>query len=131
MPGETSLSLLLKTMEPRLNAGEYVFCTVIDAHAIHSTDILCFLREDEGITLVLEKNAADRYKLAYSLISSWITLTVHSALEVVGLTAAFSQALSAQGVSCNVIAGYYHDHIFVPVSAAEKAMGILHSLSGH
>ena len=81
--------------------------------------------------MVLEKNMADGYQLSYNFISSWITLTVHSSLEAVGFTAAFSQALSVAGISCNVIAGYYHDHIFVPVNATEKAMQVLHALSGH
>ena len=65
----------------------------------------------------------------YSFVASWITLTVHSSLEAVGLTAAFSNALAGAGISCNVIAAYHHDHIFVPVHSTEKAMAALQSLS--
>jgi hypothetical protein len=35
----------------------------------------------------------------------------------VGLTA----ALADRGISCNVIAGVYHDHLFVPDDRAEEA----------
>jgi hypothetical protein len=67
--------------------------------------------------------------LAYSFVSAWITLTVHSSLESVGLTAAFSTALANKGISCNVVAAYYHDHIFVNLKDAPGAMQVLESIS--
>jgi hypothetical protein len=67
--------------------------------------------------------------MPYGLVAAWITLTVHSSLEAVGLTAAFSRALSDHGISCNVIAAYYHDHIFVPFKDAATAMEVLRELS--
>jgi hypothetical protein len=60
---------------------------------------------------------------------SWITLNIHSSLEAYGLTAAFSNALAEANVSCNVVAGVYHDHIFVPRNDADKAMTVLKKLS--
>ena len=72
---------------------------------------------------------ADKLDLDYSFIASWITLTVHSSLEAVGLTAAFSKALSENGISCNVVAAYYHDHIFIDKKDTEKAMAILNEFS--
>lgn len=32
------------------------------------------------------------------------------------------------GISCNVVAGTNHDHIFVPVSQATAAMKVLHAI---
>jgi uncharacterized protein len=55
-------------------------------------------------------------------------LTVNSALEAVGLTAAFATALGNSGISCNVVAGACHDHIFVPLELADAAMHVLHLL---
>ncbi|MBS1597899.1 MAG: ACT domain-containing protein [Bacteroidetes bacterium] len=130
MPGETNLSILLKSMKPELNPGEYVFCTINDIANINSQHIISFFREKEGFTVVVEKNIADQLKLSYSFVAKWITLTVHSSLDAVGLTATFANALANENISCNVIAAYYHDHIFLPVAQADQAMKILKKLAG-
>lgn len=85
-------------------------------------------REQESITVILKRVVADKLKLSYFYVASWITLTVHSSLEAVGLTAAFSNALAKEGISCNVVAAYYHDHIFVNCNDASRAMEILNNL---
>lgn len=129
MTGESNLDTLLRTMRPRLNVGDFVFCSVNDLALVDLKEIILFFKEDESITIIIKKELADRLKLDYSFIASWITLTVHSSLEGVGLTAAFSKALSDKGISCNVVAAYYHDHIFVGKKDAEKAMEVLNSFS--
>jgi uncharacterized protein len=116
-------------MSPVLHEGEYVFCTVKGKVKIDLRHVLGSFKEEEGMTIVVEKQAADDMKLSYSFVSSWITLQVHSSLEAVGLTAAFSNALSEAGISCNVIAAFYHDHIFVPVNDKVRAMETLTRLS--
>ena len=129
MPGEKDLVQLLKTMQPNLNEGEYVLCTVADLKDIPTDQIISFFKESEGYTIILAKALADQWQLDYSFIAAWITLTVHSALDAVGLTAAFSNALADVGISCNVVAAYYHDHIFVDKRDAERAMEVLWGLS--
>ncbi|MEI7628769.1 MAG: ACT domain-containing protein [Bacteroidota bacterium] len=129
MTGETNLDRLLKTMKPKLNIGEYVFCSVKDITSVDIKDTVLIFKEDEAITIIVKKEIADRLNLDYSFISSWITLTVHSSLEAVGLTASFSKALSESGISCNVVAAFYHDHIFVDKRDAEKAMTVLNRFS--
>lgn len=128
MHGEADLHTLLKSIDPQLHEGQFVFCTVEDMPDINSTDIICFFREEEGLTLILSKEVADGLGLPYTFIASWITLKVHSSLSAVGLTAAFSTVLSKEEISCNVVAAYYHDHIFVPYDDREKAMKILAAL---
>lgn len=120
---------LLKTMSPRLNEGDYVFCTTISQKDINPEKIIGLFKENEGWTVIIDKQFADELGLSYSYIASWITLTIHSSLEAVGLTAAFSNALANEGISCNVVAAYYHDHIFVAKSDAEKAIKILERLA--
>ncbi|MDB4036835.1 ACT domain-containing protein [Polaribacter sp.] len=129
MEGEKDLQKLLKNMKPVLNSGEYVFAVVKNLDNILRTDTLFEFKEKEAITLVLEKNKADTLKLSYQFISSWITLKVHSSLEAVGLTAAFTTALTKHKISCNVVAGFYHDHIFVDTKDAKKAIEVLTNLS--
>jgi uncharacterized protein len=129
MTGEKNLTKLLKTIKPTYNVGEYVFCTIKDLKQVNFSEIISFFREQEGISIILEKQVADRLQLDYSFIASWITLTVHSSLEAVGLTAAFSNALAREDISCNVVAGYYHDHIFVSKEDTEIAMKVLNKLS--
>lgn len=106
-----------------------MFCTVDDPGVIDRGETIAEFREEEGTTIVLEKSKADKLALEYSFVASWITLIIHSSLEAVGLTAAFSSALAKHGISCNIIAGYYHDHIFVGKKDALLALNVLKSLS--
>lgn len=128
MNGETNLNALIRTMKPRLNDGDYVFCS-LETVSIDLSDVLFLFKEKEGITLVCTEKIAKSRHYAYNLVFSWITLDVHSALEAVGLTAAFSQALAVNNISCNVVAGYYHDHIFVPKELGTKALKVLENLA--
>jgi len=116
-------------MQPILNEGAYVFCTIASNRAIDQTKIIGSFKEKEGITIILEKQIADSLGLQYTFVAAWITLTVHSSLEAVGLTAVFSNALGKNGISCNVISAYYHDHIFIAQKDAERAMQVLDALS--
>ncbi|KAA3439839.1 ACT domain-containing protein [Rufibacter hautae] len=129
MTGETDLTGMLRTLEPKLNPGDYVFCVVQDSAKIDLNQALMTFRETEGITVILRKELADEWQLSYSFTAAWITLTVHSSLAAVGLTAAFSQALAEKGISCNVVAAFYHDHIFVDQQHAQAALSALMDLS--
>lgn len=129
MDGETNLDKLLKTMKPRHNTGDFVFCSVNNTALINFTEIIFLFKEAEGITVILPKQSADNLKLPYSFTAAWITLTVHSALQAIGFTAAFSKALSDNGISCNVVSAFYHDHIFVDKKDISKAMKVLNKFS--
>ncbi|MBA2929401.1 ACT domain-containing protein [Pseudomonas sp. CCUG 57209] len=129
MAGETALATLLRSMSPHLNDGDYVFCTLPDHNIPAGCEVIGSFREQEGLTLILERQQAEHAGLAFDYVAAWITLNVHSALEAVGLTAAFASALGKAGIICNVIAGYYHDHLFVGRADAERAMHVLRQLA--
>ena len=118
MSGETNLDKLLATISPSLMDGEFVFLSFANAGYgdYANLDPVASIIEAEGLTLVVRKSQADRHALEYQSSFKGITLGVHSSLDAVGLTAAFSVKLTEQGISANVIAGYFHDHIFVQVN---------------
>ena len=129
--GETNLSKLLETMSPVLMAGEFVFITMPNARYGDHAELqpIASFNEAEGLTLVVPKQCADDNGIAYDAVFSAITLQVHSSLEAVGLTAAFSGVLAENNISANVVAGFYHDHIFVTKDSADKAMQAIVSLT--
>jgi hypothetical protein len=131
MPGETDLSKLLASMSPRLMDGEFVFCTFANArYGDHSElEPVGAFSESEGLTLIVPLSKAIEYDLEYESVFQGITLGVQSSLDAVGLTAAFSNQLARCGISANVIAGYYHDHIFVPSGHAQRAIEALNELA--
>ncbi|MFE2431193.1 ACT domain-containing protein [Streptomyces sp. NPDC059373] len=131
MPGERDLTKLLSGMKPQLNPGRYVFTTVPGSREVPGgVRPVATVAEDEGLTLVVPQEEADRAGLGYDYVAAWITLRVHSALDAVGLTGAFATALAEAGLSCNVVAGFHHDHLFVPYEHAEEAVVILKALTG-
>jgi hypothetical protein len=116
-------------MKPELHEGEYVFCTVDTFQHVAMLNPVCVFQEKEAVTVILPRHQADASALPYFVVCAWITLTVHSSLEAVGLTAAVSKALTDANISCNVVAAYYHDHIFVSVKDATRALAVLTQLT--
>ena len=130
MAGEEDLSMLLAQLNPRLLGGDFVFCTIQKAQYGDSADLqpIASYQEEEGLSLLLAKGAADVAGLAYESVFSCISLMVHSSLDAVGLTAAVSGRLAAHGISANMIAAYYHDHVYVPKDKAQLALQVLAEL---
>ncbi len=128
MAGERNLDVLIASMEPVVRDGRYVFVTVDTATAaMLPAEIV--VRETEGVTVVVAQAEADARGLPYDFVAGWITLQVHSALDAVGLTAAFAAALAEHGISANVVAGYYHDHLLVPIDDVDLAVIALEDLA--
>lgn len=132
MAGETNLGKLLACMSPEVLEHEYVFCSIADAAYGDLKELkpLAAFTETEGLTLVVPKTQADAHGLAYESVFKGITLTVHSSLDAVGLTAAVASKLAEHGISANVIAAYYHDHIFVQAARVEQALAALGEFAG-
>jgi uncharacterized protein len=130
--GETDLPRLLADLAPQLLPESYVFCSLPHGTYGDGAELapLAAFLEDEGLTLVVPERRAREAHLAYTSVFRCITLTVHSRLTGVGLTAAVSTKLARRGISVNVIAAAYHDHLFVPAGQAEQALAGLAELIG-
>lgn len=125
--GEHNLAALVRSMEPALQEGQFVFCTAPDPSGI---DALCTFRESEGVALICRREEAERRGLNFTFLCRMITLTVHSSLEAVGFLAAISAELARRGIGVNVVSAYFHDHLFVAVKDAERAMDALREMQG-
>ncbi|MEE1816268.1 ACT domain-containing protein [Streptomyces sp. SP18ES09] len=128
MNAERDLTRLLAGMRPELDPGRYVFTTV-DGPAPAGVAPVVTVAEAEGLTLVVRQEEADAAGLVYDYVAGRITLRVHSALDAVGLTAAVAVELASAGMSCNVVAGFHHDHLFVEHDRADEALAVLDALS--
>ena len=126
------LQELLINMDPVLDDNRYVFCSFPDHQLLPEQPVpppLAMIQEAEGVTWIIAKDIADQLQLNHEETFCRITLNVHSSLTAVGLTAAVSTALAQSGISANVVAAYYHDHIFVPEKDAGAALIILQELA--
>ena len=127
MSGETDLGRLLAGMAPALRGRDWGYA-VADAVPAGLSPFAT-VAEDEGLTLIAPMAALQAAGLAVQGPMARITLCVHSSLAAVGLTAAVSGALAAQGISANMVAGFHHDHIFLPAADADRAMDVLAGLA--
>ncbi|MDS0862193.1 ACT domain-containing protein [Burkholderia pseudomultivorans] len=127
---EKDLATLCATIQPEMAEPVYVYCSFQDFRLPEGLSPLFTFREIEGLTAVLDLRDADRYALPYAFKARLITLKVHSSLEAVGFLAVVSAHLAKAAIPCNAIAGYYHDHILVPVDRADEAFSVLNGIRG-
>ena len=117
---------MISGMASVLDTALYHFCMGPEALIPQA---LASFREDEGLSLIVTDEIAQAEGLASDLAMKRITLSVHSALDGVGLTAAVASVLAQEGIACNMVAGFHHDHAFVPAADAERAVALLTTLS--
>ncbi|NMW24414.1 MAG: acetyltransferase [Rhodanobacter sp. RIFOXYA1_FULL_67_6] len=127
----SNLAKLLQSMNPVLNRGVYAFVSLSAGGVPDRVEPIATFRESEGLTLIVGEQQAKDAGLPILFRAAWITLTVHSDLQAVGLTAAVATALAGAGISCNVVAAAYHDHLFVPAESASQAIAVLQAMQEH
>ncbi len=132
MNGLTDLEQLLRSLAPRRLAGEWAFCSLTAGELARTptlaTEALATFREKEGLSVLLPVERATELGLSFDGSFTGITLDVHSSLHAVGLTAVIASRLGEAGISANVIAAAFHDHVFVQTAEAARALDILKSL---
>ncbi|GAB3670435.1 ACT domain-containing protein [Salinisphaera aquimarina] len=124
----TKTSLLLAQLAPIRQPGIYVFARIADDVHIDPGACLCVMNEPEGRSIIADIQHLPVGAVMTDYRAAWITLAVASRLEDVGLTAAVAQCLATAGISCNVVAGVRHDHLFVPLEAADRTLSLLETL---
>lgn len=124
----SDLDELLRSMSPRLNDGVYVFISVSSDTDVASLKPIATFLEEDGLSIIVEESQIDGMGFDVLFRSAWITLTVNSDLNSVGLTSAVSTALAEREISCNVVAAANHDHLFVPVESAREVLDALTEL---
>jgi hypothetical protein len=117
--------------EPWLCASrKYIFIVSNENNIpLYSEAAVLIFKEKEGVTFVIKKEKADKLGMPYNTIFCQITLNVYSDLNAVGLIAAVSSRLAQAGISVNPVSAFYHDHLFIPASQAQKAIVLLEMLS--
>ena len=129
MSGELDLDVLLASLSAELVEGVFVFATLADNAVPADIAPRMMFREAEGTTLILLQSQAEAAGIAYEFPSRMITLNVHSSLEAVGFIARIATELAKAGMGANPVAGYYHDHLFVPDGREREALEILARLA--
>ena len=119
------LDEILAAMAVSRRPGTFVVCA---ADEVPDADVEAVVVEDEGLTVVLPREQAEDLRMTWGFEAAWLTIEVTTALDGVGLTAAFSRALADAGLPCNVLAGFHHDHVLVPVDRADEAVAVLRGL---
>lgn len=130
MTAEKDLETLLASMQPDLRPGVFAFMTVPEGMALPAglAPVMVF-HEKEGTTLIVDRHAALEEGHDVVFPSRMITLAIHSSLDAVGFLAAVTARLAAAGMPVNPVAGYHHDHLFVPEDRAEEALILLKALA--
>lgn len=129
MSGETDLNVLLKTLTGDLHPDTFVFATLPTRDVPDGIAPMMRFEEAEGTTLILRQSEAQAHEIASEFPSRMITLNVHSALEAVGFMAVIAARLAAKGMGVNPVAGFFHDHIFVPEGREAEAMAVLEDIA--
>lgn len=128
MPGETDLSKMLASLRIERRQEPVTVVHLAEPVAL-GAGVMAVIEEDEGTTAVVTVTEAERRRWPGDFRAAWLTVTVHSSLEAVGLTAALADVLADVGIPCNVLAGYFHDHLLVPLDRVDRAIQRLESLA--
>lgn len=129
MSGEHDLNEFFRKMNATLADGVFVYATLPDHDIPEGLKTQMVFEEQEGTTLILHRTEAEAYGLPFTFPCRMITLSVHSALDAVGFISRVCTALAKENMGVNPVAGFYHDHLFVPDGRQEDALRVLHRLT--
>ncbi len=120
---------MISGMNPEAQDGIWHFVGAAVDHPARSKALATIL-EPEGLSMILGDADAAAHGFARDMPMAQIILKVNSALDGVGLTAAVAETLADHEMPCNVVAGFAHDHIFVPADRVSEAVELLIERAG-
>jgi uncharacterized protein len=124
---ERDLATLLRALRVTVRPGAW--CMVSGVELPGDVEVQASIVEGEGTTSIISIADASRIGIAPEFVMAWLTLDVNSALDAVGLTAAVATALAANGLACNVLAAFHHDHLLVSFDEQDRAIEVLQGLA--
>lgn len=133
--GETNLNSLIRSMQPVLQPGTFVFAQL---PATASKDIFSrvqglnpkmLYREEEAWTIILPQQEARNARLEHIFPCRQITLNIHSSLDAVGFLAAITARLARLEIGVNPVSAFLHDHLFVPEGKENAVMEALQTMA--
>ncbi len=128
MSGLTDLKDTLDSLKVSCDEIEYSFASVPDDSLISRDKVLATFQENGRLAVIAPKEFLDSKEIENEGPYAKLTIDVHTSLELVGLTAVMATKLAKNGISANVVAAFYHDHVFVQYDLRKKAIELLESL---
>jgi len=130
MSGITDLKQTLSSLKVICDDIEYGFASVSLDSTIDREKVLATFHEDGYLAIIAPSAYLDSKGIENEGPFAKLTIDVHTSLEMVGLTAVLSTKLAEHEISANVVAAFYHDHVFVQYKLRQKAIELLESLKG-
>jgi uncharacterized protein len=120
--GEVDLARILESMRVVRREGVFVFATIPPGRPLPDVPLAAMVAEVEGTTVVLDRDAAVGAGVQHEFEAAWLTVEVVTSLQAIGVTASVATALAMRGIPVNVVAGFHHDHLLVPLDQVDEAV---------
>jgi uncharacterized protein len=127
MSGQKNLAEVIKSLKASCDNIEYGFAAVQNNKISIDDQVFCTVKENEGFTIIADKKYFETNGIKYDCPFAKLTIETHTSLDLIGLTAVLSKKLADNNIPANIIAGYYHDHIFVPYELRQKAIDLINN----
>ena len=130
MSGIADLKETLSSIKVSCDGIEYGFASIENNADIDRNKVLATFQENGRVALIASAEYLSAQKIEQEGPYAKLTIDIHTSLELVGLTAVLATKLADNGISANVVAAFYHDHVFVPYERKDEAVRLIESLKG-
>jgi hypothetical protein len=131
MTDQANLSEVFKALTVSCDDITYGFVSVENTQFKFEEGMIGTFQEKEGVTIVATNEYLAKNGLQPEALFAKLTVEIETSLQMVGLTALLATKLAENNISANVIAGYFHDYIFVQYDMRQKALEVLNALKGN